>query len=68
MKANSQKQRCLALRLWSLSSFESNELLCGFMALYNYYDPSAPGLSMCQEFTDVFLFSVYFILRATLNR
>ena len=28
--------------------------LYGFMALYNYLGSFAPGLSFCQEFTDVF--------------
>ena len=58
-------------------------MLCGFMALYNYKGPLAPGLNFvktkfCQESQEfartkfcqilsVFLFSVHFILRAALN-
>ena len=43
-----------------------HEMLCGFMALYNYSGPLGPGLNFVKNI-DVFLFSVYFILRATLN-
>ena len=48
------------------SATRQTEMLRGFKALYNYYGSLAPG-KFCQEFTDVFLFSVYFILRATLK-